>query len=158
LKRGATDYVLKERLSRIGPSVQRALREATERQERERAEAVLAGEKQLLELMAKGASLPTILHGLCPVAAEAPPTSPASILLLGPDGLRLRHGAAPSLPKSYVDAIDGASIGPVAGSCGTAAYRNEPVIVGDIAADPLWADYRDLALPHGLRACWSTPV
>src|SRR5262249_36183408 len=65
LKRGATDYVLKERLSRIGPSVQRALREATERQERERAEAVLAGEKQLLELMAKGASLPTILDGLC---------------------------------------------------------------------------------------------
>src|SRR5262249_37667550 len=82
----------------------------------------------------------------------------ASILLLDPDGLRLRHGAAPSLPKSYVDAIDGASIGPVAGSCGTAAYRNEPVIVGDIAADPLWADYRDLALPHGLRAGWSTPV
>jgi PAS domain S-box-containing protein len=158
LKRGATDYVLKERLSRIGPSVQRALREANERQERERAEAVLAGEKRVFEMIAKGASLPVILDGLCRLAEELSPTALASILLLDPDGLRLRHGAAPSLPKSYVDAIDGASIGPMAGSCGTAAYRNEPVIVADIADDPLWVDYRDLALPHGLRACWSTPV
>jgi GAF domain-containing protein/CheY-like chemotaxis protein len=158
LKRGATDYVLKEHLSRIGPSVQRALREANERQERERAEAVLAGEKQLLEMIAKGASLPMILDRLCRLAEELSPTSLASILLLDPDGLRLRHGAAPSLPRSYVEAIDGACIGPNAGSCGTAAYRNEPVIVADLADDPLWVDYRDLALPHGLRACWSTPV
>jgi PAS domain S-box-containing protein len=158
LKRGANDYVLKEHLSRIGPSVQRALREANERQERERAEAVLAAEKQLLEMITKGASLPMILDGLCRLVEELSPASLASILLLDPDGLRLRHGAAPSLPKSYVEAIDGASIGPKAGSCGTAAYRNEPVIVADLADDPLWVDYRDLALPHGLRACWSTPV
>ena len=71
---------------------------------------------------------------------------------------RLRHGAAPSLPKTYTQAIDGAAIGPCVGSCGTAAYRAEPVIVSDIATDPLWADYRDLALAHGLRACWSTPI
>jgi C4-dicarboxylate-specific signal transduction histidine kinase len=70
----------------------------------------------------------------------------------------LRHGAAPSLPIPYTEAIDGAAIGPSAGSCGTAAYRAEPVIVPDIAVDPLWADYRNLALPHGLRACWSTPI
>jgi PAS domain S-box-containing protein len=74
------------------------------------------------------------------------------------DGDRLRHGGAPSLPKAYTDAINGAVIGPSAGSCGTAAYRGEPVIVEDIATDPLWADYRDLALPHSLCACWSTPV
>jgi signal transduction histidine kinase len=74
------------------------------------------------------------------------------------DGNRLRHGGAPSLPKAYTDAIDGGVIGPCAGSCGTAAYRGQQVIVEDIATDPLWADYRDAALLHSLRACWSTPV
>src|SRR5260370_10848648 len=70
----------------------------------------------------------------------------------------LRHGAAPSLPLTYTKAIDGAVIGPSVGSCGTAAYRAKPVIVSDIATDPLWADFRDLALAHGLRACWSTAI
>ena len=81
-----------------------------------------------------------------------------SVLLLSPDGKRLTHGAAPSLPQPYVEAIDGSEIGPVAGSCGTAAYLGQPVYVSDIATDPLWAAYRDLALPHGLRSCWSTPI
>ena len=79
-----------------------------------------------------------------------------SILLL--DGKHLRHGAAPSLPQAYCEAIDGAEIGPCAGSCGTAAFRATPVFVSDIAADPLWTNFRDVALPHGLRACWSTPI
>jgi len=158
LKIGATDYLVKERLSRIVPSVHRALREATERGERKRAEALLAGEKRLLEMIAAGHSLPVILDALCRLVEELAPGTLSSILLLTPDGARLSHGAAPSLPRSYVDAIDGSPIGPAAGSCGTAAYRNAPVIVADIAEDPLWADYRDLALSHGLRACWSTPI
>jgi CheY-like chemotaxis protein len=158
LKIGATDYILKQRLSRIVPSVHRALREAKERGERKRAEALLSEEKRLLEMIAKGNSLSMILDALCRLVEELSKGSLCSILLLDPDGNRLWHGAAPSLPKSYVDAIDGGFIGPAAGSCGTAAYRKEPVIVSDIATDPLWANYRDLALPHGLRACWSTPV
>lgn len=81
-----------------------------------------------------------------------------SILLVSPDARTLRHGAAPDLPQSYTEGIDGGLIGPRAGSCGTAAYRREPVIVSDIATDPLWDRYRHLALEHGLRACWSTPV
>lgn len=81
-----------------------------------------------------------------------------SVLLLSPDGKRLTHGAAPSLPRPYVDAINGLGIGPSAGSCGTAAYSGEPVYVSDIATDARWAPYRDLALPHGLRSCWSTPI
>src|SRR3954465_3751140 len=81
-----------------------------------------------------------------------------SVLILSSDGKRLTHGEAPSLPQSYRGAIDGSEIGPAAGSCGTAAYLGRPVYVTDIATDPLWAAYRDLALPHGLRACWSTPV
>jgi len=81
-----------------------------------------------------------------------------SILLLSDDGKRLSHGAGPHLPMSYREAIDGSEIGPCAGSCGTAAYLGRPVYVTDIATDPLWADYRHLALPHGFRSCWSTPI
>src|SRR5687768_8072682 len=86
------------------------------------------------------------------------PEMRGSVLLLDDDGQTLRHGAAPSLPPRYCDLIDGSRIGPVAGSCGTAAFRREQVIVSDITTDPLWADYKDLALPFGLRACWSTPI
>ena len=81
-----------------------------------------------------------------------------SILLLDDDGVTLRHGAAPHLPPDYCALIDGERIGPMAGSCGTAAYRGEQVIVVDIATDPLWEPYRAAALPFGLRACWSTPI
>jgi len=81
-----------------------------------------------------------------------------SVLLLSEDGKRLWHGAAPQLPKSYCEAINGSEIGPCAGSCGTAAYFGRPVYVSDIATDPLWANYRHLALPHDLRSCWSTPI
>jgi PAS domain S-box-containing protein len=130
----------------------------TDIQDRKRAEALLAGEKRLLEMIAKGNSLAVILDGLCRLVEELSSGSLASILLLDASDNRLRHGAAPGLPRSYIEAIDGSVIGPAAGSCGTAAYRREPVIVSDIATDPLWADYRELALPHGLRACWSTPI
>ena len=81
-----------------------------------------------------------------------------SILILDEDGRHLRHGAAPSLPRKYSAAIDGAEIGPCEGSCGTAAYRGRPVFVSDIEHDPLWEEYKAVALPHGLRACWSTPI
>ncbi len=81
-----------------------------------------------------------------------------SVLLVSPDGKRLSHGAGPNLPRSYMAAIDGTEIGPRVGSCGTAAYLDRPVYVTDIATDPLWDDFRQLALPHGLRSCWSTPI
>ena len=124
--------------------------------DRKRAESLVAVEIRILEMLAKGDSLTEILDSLCRLVEERAKGVLASILLV--DGDCLRHGGAPSLPKAYTDAINGAVIGPSAGSCGTAAYRGEPVIVEDIATDPLWADYRDLALPHSLRACWSTPV
>src|SRR5439155_662101 len=87
---------------------------------------------------------------------EQAPGMLCSVLCL--DGERLRHGAAPSLPEDYSRAVDGLTIGPAAGSCGTAAYRRERVIVDDIERDPRWAEFRDLALRHGLRACWSEPI
>src|ERR1700681_2720379 len=106
-------------------------------------------------MVAKGNSLAEILCSLCRLVEAQAGDVLASILLV--DGDHLGHGCGPSLPKAYTDAINGTVIGPSAGSCGTAAYRGEPVIVEDIATDPLWADYRDLALPHSLCACWSTP-
>jgi signal transduction histidine kinase len=81
-----------------------------------------------------------------------------SVLLLDEDGQHARHGAAPSLPKPYIKAIDGICIGPNAGSCGTAMYRREPVFVADILEDPLWEPYRGVVEPYGFRACWSTPI
>ena len=129
---------------------------STDIDHRKRAEALLTGEKRTLEMVARGDSLGHVLDGLCRLVEEQAPDVLASVLLV--DGERLRHGSAPSLPKAYTDAIDGITIGPTAGSCGTAAYRAQHVIVSDIATDPLWSDYRDLALPHSLRACWSTPI
>jgi PAS domain S-box-containing protein len=126
--------------------------------ERKRAEVLLAGEKRLLEMIARGDSRERILEGACLLVEELASGSLCSILLFDPSANCLRHGAAPSLPKIYTEAIDGAVIGPSVGSCGTAAYRAEPVIVSDIATDPLWDDFRDLASAHELRACWSTPI
>jgi len=126
--------------------------------ERKRDELLLAGEKRLLEMIARGDSRAVTLDALCRLVEELAPGSLSSILLVDEDARCLRHGAAPSLPASYVEAINGTVIGPSVGSCGTAAYRKESVVVSDIAADPLWAAFRDLALAHGLRACWSTPI
>ena len=125
-------------------------------EDRKRAEALLAGEKRVLEMVAKGDPLARILDTLCRLVEEQAGSVLASILLIE-DNL-LRHGGAASLPKTYTDSIDGLTIGPGVGSCGTAAYTGKQVIVGDIATDPLWAGYRTAALSHGLRACWSTPT
>src|SRR6266566_3164444 len=123
-----------------------------------RREALIAGENRVLEMVAKGDSLADILDNLCLMVEEQSSGVLASILLMDSNGKQLRHGAAPNLPEAYTEAIDGAFIGPAVGSCGTAAYRAEQVIVSDITADPLWTDFRDLALAHSLRACWSTPI
>ena len=126
--------------------------------ERKRAEQQQGAEKSALEVMSLGRPLPEILDTIARNIEALSPGALCSILLLDEDGLHLRHGAAPSLPQEYNRAIEGHPIGPSVGSCGTAAYRNEQVIVADIATDPLWADYAALAVPLGLRACWSTPV
>lgn len=125
---------------------------------RKRTEALIEGQRRVLELVALGAPLQQTLHVLVRIVEEQAPEMLGSILLLDADGVHLRHGAAPRLPKRYTRAIDGVAIGENVGSCGAAAFRREPVIVEDIAADPLWKDYRELALANELRACWSTPI
>ncbi len=126
--------------------------------ERRRASALVAGQNQVLESIASGKPLSESLGALMHLLEAQMPGSLCSVLLLDPDGKHLRHGAAPSLPAEYCAAIDGVAIGPEVGSCGTAAFLDQTVIVADIATDPLWANYKSLALEHGLQACWSTPI
>ncbi len=121
-------------------------------------EALAQLDVRVLAMVMAHAALPEILATLCKNIEEHYSGLLCSVLLLDADGTTLRHGAAPSLPREYSHSVDGVRVGPCAGSCGTAAFRREPVIVCDIATDPLWADFRHLALPHGLRACWSTPI
>jgi PAS domain S-box-containing protein len=116
-------------------------------------------EKRVLGQVAAGVSLSKVLEELIlAVEAETGGQMYGSILLIDADGKRLLHGAAPHLPQVYNEAVHGLEIGEARGSCGTAAHRGSAVFVTDIATDPLWARYRELTLPHGLRACWSTPI
>src|SRR6185437_4331243 len=128
--------------------------------ERKRAEALLRGEKQLLEMIATGVPLKQILNALCGIIEEQRPGTLASVLLMNPDGVHLNVIAGPKLPNEWTRQMELMPIGPCAGSCGTAAYRGSPVIVSDIATDPLWdvPEHRASALKHGLRASWSNPV
>jgi PAS domain S-box-containing protein len=126
--------------------------------ERRRAEALRDGESRILEMIASDAQLGEILEKLVRVVEAQFPGLLCSVLLLDEDARHVRHAAAPSLPQNYTKAIDGLCIGPKTGSCGTAMYRREPVVVTDILQDPLWEQYRGLIEPYGLRACWSTPI
>jgi PAS domain S-box-containing protein len=115
-------------------------------------------DKPILRMIMAQEPLSDVLNMLCTSIERQHPGLLCSVLLLDGNGKTLRMGASPSLPTSFVKAIDGTEIGPSVGSCGTAAYLRQPVIVSDIETDPLWADYRGLARAHGLRACWSVPM
>jgi diguanylate cyclase (GGDEF)-like protein len=110
-----------------------------------------------LEAVASGVALSAVADRLCRDAEAIAPGVICSILTVGADGL-IHPLAGPSLPDHYTEAIDNLPIGPVSGSCGTAAFRGKAVEVTDIENDPLWADYKALALPLGLNACWSSPI
>jgi signal transduction histidine kinase len=135
-----------------------ALKTLVVEQDRGRLLSLLEGQSRVLEMIAEAMPLPRTLDELMRVLEEQVDGMICSILLLSEDGKHVVHGAAPSLPDDYIRGIDGAEIGPRAGSCGTALYLRRQVIVTDIATDPLWANYKDLALVHDLRACWSTPI
>jgi len=126
--------------------------------DRKQAESLINGQNQILEMIAAGMPLAKTLEALLHFLDRQSQDTLCSLLLLDADGLHFRSSIAPSLPDAYSRAFDGLPIGEGVGSCGTAAYRREPVIVEDIANDPLWLQYRELALSHGLRACWSIPI
>ncbi|HEX5304588.1 MAG TPA: PAS domain S-box protein, partial [Dyella sp.] len=124
--------------------------------EMHRAEQMDAAQRHILTAIASGQPLQDVLEAIVRAHEQQHPDALCSVMLLRDGGLH--HAAAPHLPRQYVKAIDGMRIGPEAGCCGTAAWRRERVVVTDIATDPLWQDYAALALPHGLLACWSTPI
>ncbi len=126
--------------------------------DRKKAELMRSGQAELLEMIATSAPLEDVLLRLVRLVESQLSGIRCSVLLLDSDGQHLRHAAAPSLPQSFVDAVDGVRIGPNVGSCGTAVYRREAVIVSDIANDPLWENYRELAVAHDFQSCWSTPI
>jgi len=115
-------------------------------------------QKRIQQMIASDAPLSEILSKLVLMIEGQSPEMICSILLLSSDGNHVRHAVAPSLPENYVKVIDGSPIGPKHGSCGTAMFRGQPVIVTDIATDPLWDEYRNFAWAIGVAACWSTPI
>ncbi len=130
---------------------------STDISDRKKAESLQLSQQKVLEQISRGdQSLEQILHTIIELTESHTPDIYGSILLL--KGSQLRHGAAPSLPADYVELIDGLEIGPEVGSCGTAAYLGERVIVEDVLLDSKWQNYRDLAKRHGFRACWSEPI
>jgi len=129
----------------------------TDIDDRKKAEALLAGENKILEMVATGKPLAVILKELCSLFDSISACSMASVLLVDSED-RLRKGAGPSPERTHFP-LDGLKIGPSVGSCGTAAYRKEQVIVTDIETDSaLGKIFRELASRYGLRAGWSTPI
>jgi GAF domain-containing protein len=128
-------------------------------QTRDRAKALLDGQNKILQLIYEDRPLAETLAVICRTIEAQVDGMLCSILLLDEEGEHLLHGAAPSRPVDYCEAIDGISIGPSVGCCGTAAFSGQACAVEDVATHPNWAAFRDLAyVKHGLRACWSTPI
>ncbi|MCK8779430.1 GAF domain-containing protein [Rhizobium sp. NTR19] len=144
----------------ISDEYRRLLRRSQERQKQtERQMRLISAENDTLTLIAEDKPLAETLSSVArTIEVYSDNTVLASVLLLDDDGKRLRHCAAPSLPDSYNQAIDGLEIGPSTGSCGSAAFRAQPVYVADVETAPEWEDFRALARQHQLRACWSTPI
>jgi formate hydrogenlyase transcriptional activator len=130
----------------------------TDIQDRKQKETLHAAEKRTLEMVASGASLEHILERLCETIDTQASSVKSAVMLMDADGMHLRHAAGPRVPKGWFEAITPLKVGPCTGSCGTAAALKQRVIVSDIATDPLWTHYRELALSYGLRAAWSQPL
>jgi PAS domain S-box-containing protein len=131
----------------------------TDIDDRKRAEALLAGEKRLLEMVAMGRPLPAVLDDLCRLVAEIASDCLCSISLIDPGEMTFQRVNAPGLASTYTYPPDGGPVRLDSGPCGIAALLKEQVIASDIASESRWPRaWRDLSLAHGLRACWATPV
>src|SRR6202049_3970212 len=133
---------------------------ATDIEDHKREEDLAAGEKLLLEMVTSGHSMPRILEALCQFVESATSGCYCRVVLVDPTGTRLEHGAAPSLPASFIASIVGRPLNAESGPCAMAAYLNEQVIAADLTTETRWAEYEwcPMALEHGMRACWSTPI
>src|SRR5712691_6890323 len=125
-----------------------------------RVESLLAGEKRLLEMVARGHSMPAILDAICQFVENTAGGCYCSVVLVDPSGTHLEHGAAPSLPASFITSVIGRPVNVDSGPCAMASYLNEQVIAADLTSETRWAAYEwcPMALAHGLKSCWSTPI
>ncbi len=155
---GAAVCLRSRDLVHLGPAVDLGMRVRAERQARNDSQAFEYGQREILEQVASGRPLPEVLEQIVLLVERQGEKMLGTILLMDEDGVHVRHGAAPHMPRTFVEAINGSAIGPHEGSCGAAAYSREPVIVDDIGTHPNWVNYRHVALPWGLRACWSSPI
>lgn len=126
--------------------------------ESNKAMALAGGQARILRLINEGKPLHEVLEQICHVVEAQAQGMYTSVLLVDEKAEHLLHGAAPSIPQGYNDAIHGISIGEGIGSCGTAAATGLPCIVDDVSTHPHWVNFKDLARTHGLGACWSTPI
>lgn len=158
-KDGSTEELLVDLVFQPLPGDSRIFVQGQNVTEDKRSQVLRTAHNKVLELAIGDSPLEVTLTELIKIVEMSSRTGMlGSILLLDAEGKHLHHGAAPSLPPEYSAAIDGLEIGACAGSCGTAAYMGAAVFVSDIETDPLWADFKAIALPHGLRACWSIPI
>jgi PAS domain S-box-containing protein len=157
MKQGANDYLMKGRLTRLAEAVRREMRETQMRRDRKRSELRLSLQSNILERIATAEPLSEILKALVTAIETIMNNGICAIFLCGYDG-KLHYEFSSSLPATYGQMIEGIAIAEGYGSCGTAAFRKELVVVSDIATDPLWQNYQELALEHNLRSCWSMPV
>ncbi len=139
-------------------AIRHAVRESAVRRRSRQERAFEAGQREVLERIASGTPLTEVLEQIVRLVERQANGMLCSILRVEPEGKRVLHGAAPSLPEAFNRAIDGQRVGPDAGSCGAAAYHRARIVIEDIATHPNWTPYRAFALPHGLRACWSSPI
>jgi signal transduction histidine kinase/ActR/RegA family two-component response regulator len=126
--------------------------------ELEKSSGLVEPERRLMELVARGASLQEVLDTATRAVERLAPDCLCTIMLLDDDRQHLRAGSSGSLPGEYIRAIDGLEIGPEVGACGSAAFRNQTVVVEDIATDPRFAGPKEFVMSFGLRACWSVPI
>ncbi|MET0048942.1 MAG: EAL domain-containing protein [Sedimenticola sp.] len=151
---GQREALIEERTEQLEKNNRALLNEIKERKQ---AEDFQAGQKRILESISRGnATLAEVLEEVVLLAETQTENLNGSILLL--EGKNLRHGAAPNLPHAYTQLIDGLEIGPEVGSCGTAAYTSQRVIVENVQTDPLWANFKQLGTEYGFSACWSEPI
>ncbi len=155
---GATVCLRGRGFAHLGPALARAVQERDRLVDRRDAAAFDHAEFAVLEHIAAGRPLSDVLHEIVHLIEGQGHGMLCSILLLDAGAGRVRHGAAPNLPAALVEGIEGALIGPHEGSCGAAAYSGDVVVIEDIGTHPNWTRYRQLALPFGLRACWSSPI
>ena len=125
-----------------------------------RAEALLIGQRRLLEMLAGGDSMPQVLEAICHLVESTASGCYCSVVLVDSSGTHLEHGAAPSLPGSFITSIVGRPVNLDSGPCAMAACLNEQVVATDLTSETRWEtdQWCPMALAHGLRACWSTPI